>query len=65
MTAQDMINILVDKGHSRDYAERLAPLDIEQLNMELYEDLGGPYECSICRRAMNRTAWTYHYHPCE
>jgi hypothetical protein len=64
MTITEMVEILVDKGFSKQYAETIAPYDLEDLNsgdVDQHPD----YECSICRRTMSAIQWRYHYHPCE
>lgn len=67
MTLQEMILTLVDKGHTKTYAETMAPLDFQELNdpTQIQVMYGGREDCSICRRQMSRIQMKYHYHPCE
>jgi hypothetical protein len=58
-----MVNLLIDKGFSRQYAETIAPLDKEDLERDT--DTHPDFECSVCRRWMSAIQWRYHYHPCE
>ena len=59
-----MIQVLVDKGHSLEYAKTIAPLDKEDLDAEVPQ--GSPmFECSVCRGNFTPLQWRYHYHPCE
>ena len=63
MTIKDMIQALIDKGHTRQWAAYEAIDDYALLNDPGYDD--GSDECSICRRTMRRIDYKYHYHPCE
>lgn len=65
MTVEKMIEVLIDKGHSREYAETLAPLDVYELNHPDYERRVPREDCSICRRTFTTVEMRYHYHPCE
>ena len=60
MTIKDMIQALIDKGHTRQWAT----YDYALLNDPSCND-GTSDECSVCRRTMRRIDMKYHYHPCE
>ena len=57
MTIREMIQILEDKGHSRNYAEEQANLD--------WPYFAGKNDCSVCRGTFTDFEYKYHYHPCE
>ena len=63
MTIPEMVAILVDKGYSREYAEIIAPLDIDEVNHGAM--FGHTEECSMCRGSFTVAQLRYHYHPCE
>jgi len=68
MTVKEIIEVLIAKGHSRKYAETLAPLDYRELNDAPNPErpiYGGQQECSVCRRNFTTVKMRYHYHPCE
>ena len=61
MTVEEMVQVLIDKGHSREYAEFQAPYDYDDLRV----DDAGTQECSVCRGHFTPLQMKYHYHPCE
>lgn len=66
MTLHQMTEVLVDKGHRRDWAEAQASADLFLLNTELSRpELERTRDCSVCRRTFTELEMRYHYHPCE
>ena len=65
MTVKEMVQALVDKGHSNDYALREAVKDHDDLKAEEENPGLGTQECSVCRRWFSYMQMKYHYHPCE
>jgi hypothetical protein len=56
MTLEEMVAILIDKGHSQPHAAEQAKKDYELMRT---------VSCSICRRDMTALEMRYHYHRCE
>lgn len=57
-------NALMEKGHSRKYAEEEAAKDIQEMNAD--HDIGEySQQCSVCRHWLTDLDWKYHYHACE
>ncbi len=62
MTYEEMVRILVDKGHNKEFAERQAS---EDFVLQDLPSTSKPYQCSVCRRWLSQFEDRYHYHPCE
>lgn len=67
MTLQEMVGILIDKGHGSEYASAAARADYSDLAFELEHpgEVEAWDDCSVCRRRFTRLQMKYHYHPCE
>ena len=68
MTLKQMVQVLIDKGHRRDWAEAQARADIFELNLPAYKKIGDDEnreDCSVCRRTFTVLEMRYHFHPCE
>ena len=67
MTTQEMVRVLIDKGHRRDWAEKEAEKDHPFLGIHESAPFPQIYyeECSICRRRFTQLHMKYHNHPCE
>lgn len=66
MTLKQMVQVLIDKGHRRDWAEAQAKADIFRLGRDLADkSLPRTHHCSICRGHFTDLEDRYHYHPCE
>lgn len=64
MTVQEMVKVLVDKGHARGWAEIKAKRDEIRLHAQRKED-HVRQQCSVCRDYLTELEMDYHYHPCE
>ena len=61
MTRDQMVQILIDKGYGRQFAEAQADFDSQ------HERTGerSTDQCSVCRRWLTPKDALYHYHPRE
>lgn len=63
-TLKTLANLLIEKGHSRQYAEEEAAKDLAAMNAAT-DIAEHTQQCSVCCFYFTDLQWKYHYHPCE
>ena len=66
MTIPEMIETLIDKGHTSQYAKYWAEADYADLKLQDRRPVSEhDRDCSVCRGRFTELEMKYHYHPCE